>query len=123
MVFCPASSHSSFPVGLHCIIGGCFGWMWALPQWFQKKADVIFLPAGKFLPYVGNQVEFPVPPGILNYSGENTVGLSIWNQDEAEASVSVSMKVLGVYASTIDTAGLDTEYLRPAWEESRLQYA
>jgi hypothetical protein len=59
----------------------------------------------------------------LNYSGENTVGLSIWNQDEAEASVSVSMKVLGVYASTIDTAGLDTEYLRAAWEESRLQYA
>jgi hypothetical protein len=37
--------------------------------------------------------------------------------------VSVSMKVLGVYASTIDTAGLDTEYLRAAWEESRLQYA
>lgn len=64
-----------------------------------------------------------MPPGILNYSGENTVGLSIWNQDEAEASVSVSMKVLGVYASTIDTAGLDTGYLRPAWEESRLQYA
>lgn len=80
--------------------------------------------AGKFLPYVGNQVEFPVPPGILNYSGDNTVGLSIWNQDDgAEASVSVSMKVLGVYASTIDTAGLDTGYLRPSWEESRLQYA
>ena len=88
----------------------------------SQKADVTFLPAGKFLPYVGNQVEFPVPPGILNYSGENTVGLSIWNQDDAEASVSVSMKVLGVYASTVDTAGLDTEYLRPAWEESRLPY-
>jgi hypothetical protein len=81
------------------------------------------IAAGKFLPYVGNQVEFPVPPGILNYSGDNTVGLSIWNQDEAEASVSVGMKVLGVYASTTDTAGLDTAYLRPGWEESRLQYA
>ena len=79
---------------------------------------------GKFLPYLGNQVEFPVPPGILNYSGDNTIGLSIWNQDdEAHASVSVSMKVLGVYASAVDTAGLDTEYLRPSWEESRLQYA
>ena len=64
-----------------------------------------------------------MPPGILNYSGENTVGLSIWNQDDAEASVSVGLKVLGVYASTVDTAGLDTEYLRPAWDESRLQYA
>jgi hypothetical protein len=79
---------------------------------------------GKFLPYLGNQVEFPVPPGILNYSGDNTIGLSIWNQDgEAHASVSVGMKVLGVYASAVDTAGLDTEYLRPNWEESRLQYA
>lgn len=78
---------------------------------------------GKFLPYVGNQVEFPVPPGILNYSGDNTIGLSIWNQDdEVHASVSVGLKVLGVYASAVDTAGLDTAYLRPSWEESRLQY-
>jgi len=78
---------------------------------------------GKFLPYVGNQIEFPVPPGILNYSGDNIVGLSIWNlNDEAHASVSVGMKVLGVYASAVDTAGLDTAYLRPGWEESRLQY-
>lgn len=72
---------------------------------------------------MGNQVEFPVPPGILNYGGENTVGLSIWNQDEAEASVSVSMKVLGVYQSSINTAALDTGYLRPGWDEERLQYA
>ena len=72
---------------------------------------------------MGNQVEFPVPPGILNYSGENTVGLSIWNQDEAEASVSVSMKVLGVYRSSINTAAMDTAYLRPGWDEGRLQYA
>lgn len=72
---------------------------------------------------MGNQVEFPVPPGILNYSGENTVGLSIWNQDEAEASVSVSMKVLGVYRSSINTAAMDTAYLRPGWDEERLQYA
>jgi hypothetical protein len=64
-----------------------------------------------------------VPPGILNYNGENTVGLSIWNQDEAAASVSVGMKVLGVYASAFDTAGLETAYLRPGWEGSRLQYA
>jgi len=88
------------------------------------SADNFSFAAGKFLPYVGNQVEFPVPPGILNYSGDNTVGLSIWNQDDgAEATVSVSMKVLGVYASAIDTAGLDTAYLRPGWDESRLQYA
>lgn len=33
------------------------------------------------------------------------------------------MKVLAVYESSLDTASLDTEYLRPGWEEERLQYA
>ncbi|KAM0720179.1 hypothetical protein Q7P37_004315 [Cladosporium fusiforme] len=78
---------------------------------------------GKFIPFLGNQVEFPVAPGILNYIGDNTVGLSIWNQDDAEASVGVGMKVLGVYESSLDTAGLDTDYLRPSWKEDRLQNA
>jgi hypothetical protein len=96
-------------------------------KWRPKHDTLLtLLPinTGKFLPYVGNQVEFPVPPGILNYSGDNTIGLSIWNQDgDAHASVSVSMKVLAVYASAVDTAGLETAYLRPSWDESRLQYA
>lgn len=76
------------------------------------------------MPYVGNQVEFPVFPGILDYRGNNTVGLSIWSQDDnAEASVSVSMKVLGVYESSFDPGSLDTAYLRPGWNEDRLTYA
>ena len=93
-------------------------------KWRCKHYSSLTSLTGKFLPYVGNQVEFPIPPGILNYSGDNTIGLSIWNQDdEAHASVGVSMKVIAVYASAVDTAGLDTAYLRPSWDESRLQYA
>lgn len=72
---------------------------------------------------MGNQVEFPVFPGILDYRGNNTVGLSIWSQDVSPASVSVSMKVLGVYESSFDPGSLDTEYLRPGWNVSRLAYA
>lgn len=75
----------------------------------------------RFIPHVGNQVEFPVYPGILDYHGENTVGLSIWAQSEAGASVGVAMSVLGVHASSLDL-GFNSTYLRPGWTEERLQY-
>ena len=83
---------------------------------------------GKFVPYVGNQVEFPVFPGILDYAGDNTIGLSVWNQaeeGEEEGSVRVGMKVLGVYASSLSTRDLseETGYLRGGWGEERLGYA
>ncbi|KAH0343075.1 putative beta galactosidase, partial [Aureobasidium melanogenum] len=76
---------------------------------------------GKFVPYIGNQVEFPVFPGILDYHGNNTIGLSIWSQDNVEASVSVTVSVLGVHSSGFDV-GFDSSYLRPGWTEDRLQY-
>lgn len=33
---------------------------------------------GKFISNIGPQTEFPVPEGILNYNGENWIGVSIW---------------------------------------------
>jgi beta-galactosidase len=36
---------------------------------------------------IGPQTKFPVPEGILNYKGENTVALTLWALDEAGASV------------------------------------
>lgn len=78
---------------------------------------------GRFIPYIGNQVEFPVFPGILDYHGDNTIGLSVWAQDEAEgASVDLGVNVLGVYKSGFDV-GFNSTYLRPGWTEERLQYA
>lgn len=74
----------------------------------------------KFIPYIGHQVEFPVFPGILNYDGENTIGLSVWAQGEEGAQMSVAMSVLGVWASAFGTG--DTDYLRPGWTEERLEY-
>jgi hypothetical protein len=40
-------------------------------------------------------------PGILDYHGENTIGLSIWAQDDEGGSVSVAWTVLGVVNSAL----------------------
>jgi len=84
-------------------------------------AELTACIAGKFIPYVGHQVEFPVFPGILDYQGNNTIGLSVWAQSAGGGSVSVSVKVLGVYQSSLHP-GEGTEYLRPGWSSERLLY-
>lgn len=75
----------------------------------------------RYIPYIGNQVEYPVFPGILDYHGNNTIGLSIWAQDEAGANLSVGVSVLGVHSSGFDV-GFNSSYLRPGWTDERLQY-
>lgn len=76
----------------------------------------------RFNPFVGNEVKFPVPPGILNYSGENVVGLSVWAQEEDGAKVDVRM-VQDFAVESSWKSRFDGEYLRPKWTEERLAYA
>ncbi|GLB44363.1 putative beta-galactosidase [Lyophyllum shimeji] len=77
---------------------------------------------GKFVPQIGHQIAFPVPPGILNVRGQNVVGLNLWSQTAAGAKVDVKWNVLGVYESAWDP-GFDAGYLQPGWSEERLQFA
>ncbi|KAI9761011.1 MAG: hypothetical protein M4579_001274 [Chaenotheca gracillima] len=42
---------------------------------------------GKYVNNVGPQLAFPVPVGILNPSGSNSIALSLWAQDSAGAKV------------------------------------
>ncbi|KAK3079254.1 hypothetical protein LTS18_005337, partial [Coniosporium uncinatum] len=77
---------------------------------------------GRFVPWVGNQVEFPVPPGILDYDGENTVGLSVWSQSTEGAGVEVGWKVTGVVESGFSPL-FEGGYLRPGWTRERLAWA
>lgn len=42
---------------------------------------------GKYVSYLGPQTEFPVPEGILNYNGDNWIGLAVWAQDSDGAKV------------------------------------
>ncbi|KAI1488554.1 beta-galactosidase precursor [Biscogniauxia mediterranea] len=36
---------------------------------------------GKYVPHIGPQARFPVPEGILNYRGENWIGLMVWRME------------------------------------------
>lgn len=75
----------------------------------------------RFNPWVGNEVRFPVPPGVLNYAGDNTVGLSVWAQSEEGAKVDVRLEQEYAVESSWSSR-FESEYLRPRWTAERLQY-
>lgn len=77
---------------------------------------------GRFNPWVGNEVRFPVPAGILNYEGENTIGLSVWAQSEEGGQVDVRLEQEYAVESSWNSR-FDSEYLRPGWTKERLAYA
>jgi len=75
---------------------------------------------GKYIPHIGNQVVFPVFPGILDYQGENTIAVSLWAMDAKGASISIDWDVIGVVESGLTIE--DTAYLRPGWENRSAYY-
>lgn len=77
---------------------------------------------GRFNPSVGNEVRFPVPPGVLNYAGDNTVGVSVWAQTEEGGKVDVKLEQDFVLESSWSPR-FDGDYLRPGWTEERAKYA
>lgn len=77
---------------------------------------------GRYYPYIGNQVVYPVPAGILDYSGENTIGVAVWAQSEEGADISVGWRVNYAADSSLEVVGLG-EGLRPAWSEEREKFA
>ncbi|RMZ71015.1 glycoside hydrolase family 35 [Pyrenophora seminiperda CCB06] len=76
----------------------------------------------RFNPYVGNEIKFPIPPGILNYAGDNVIGLSVWAQEEEGAKVEVQF-VQEYAVESSWSSRFDSDYLRPGWTEERLAYA
>ncbi|RYP74313.1 hypothetical protein DL770_007623 [Monosporascus sp. CRB-9-2] len=77
---------------------------------------------GRFNPYIGHQIDFPVPPGILNYNGDNTIVVNVWSQSADGAEMKVEWKVDYVHDTSYDMA-FDASYLRPEWSEERLDWA
>lgn len=81
---------------------------------------------GRYNPHIGNQVEFPIPPGIVNFNGENTVGIAIWAQTtgEEEVRVQVGWGLEVVVGSSVDVSEVSrqAEGLRPAWSEVRERF-
>ncbi|TKA81502.1 hypothetical protein B0A49_00554 [Cryomyces minteri] len=91
-------------------------------QKFRAQLFVNGYQYGRFNPYIGHQVNFPVPPGILDYSGDNTIALAVWAQSEEGAQVGIDWNVQYVAASSFDVK-FDGSYLRPGWTHERLMFA
>ena len=77
---------------------------------------------GRYSPHIGHQRDFPVPPGILDYHGDNTVVVSVWSQSAEGVELHVDWIVDYVHSTSYDF-GFDASSLRPGWTEDRLQYA
>lgn len=77
---------------------------------------------GRFNPYIGHQTQFPVPPGILDLYGTNTIMVSVWSQAAEGCEVDIDWNVDFAVSSSFDL-GFDSSYLRPGWTEDRLEYA
>lgn len=78
---------------------------------------------GKFIPHIGPQTRFPVPPGILNMKGSNTLSIAIWAQTDAGAKLSMlRLFEYEKYQSGFGFGNIDGKVLRPEWVD-RSQYA
>ncbi|KUI53455.1 putative beta-galactosidase B [Cytospora mali] len=77
---------------------------------------------GRLNPYIGHQINFPVPTGILNYHGENTVVVTVWSQSAEGAEVKLDWDLEYVHTTGYDMT-FDSEYLTPGWTDDRLVYA
>jgi hypothetical protein len=77
---------------------------------------------GKYIPQIGPQTRFPLPPGIVNNRGNNTLAISLWAQSEAGARLDkVQLINYGVYESGFGF-NRDWSALQPSWTEERLNY-
>ncbi|KAB8231913.1 glycoside hydrolase family 35 protein [Aspergillus alliaceus] len=77
---------------------------------------------GRFNPYIGHQIDFPVPPGILDYKGDNTIAVTVWSQSADGAEMKVEWNVDYVHETGFDM-NFDGTYLRPGWIEERRDWA
>jgi hypothetical protein len=78
---------------------------------------------GKFFPHIGPQTRFPIPPGILNMRGQNSLSIVIWAQTSAGAKLSTLQLIeYGRYQSGFDFSSIDSAALQPRWTD-RSKYA
>jgi hypothetical protein len=78
---------------------------------------------GKYVPHIGPQTRFPIPPGIINMQGKNTLSLAVWAQTSAGAKLNtLRLFEYGRYESGFGFGDIDGKALQPKWED-RSQYA
>ncbi|KAF2000639.1 glycoside hydrolase family 35 protein [Amniculicola lignicola CBS 123094] len=78
---------------------------------------------GKFLPHIGPQTRFPIPPGIINMRGSNTLSIALWAQTDAGAKLStLRFFEYARYQSGFPFGEINGKRLQPGWKD-RSQYA
>ncbi|MDT4933447.1 MAG: hypothetical protein QOK11_1339, partial [Pseudonocardiales bacterium] len=85
---------------------------------------------GRYINDVGPQHDFPIPNGILNPNGSNTIAIAVWNTDGSTGGLgTVSLKSLGTSASPLLVANVDAPrfqqatYAMPAAHQASLSLA
>lgn len=75
---------------------------------------------GKFVPHIGPQFRYPVPEGILNHHGTNTVGITFWAMEEGGAK----LEGLSWDVSMVTETGFGDIELSPApkWKKRQGAY-
>lgn len=78
---------------------------------------------GKFVPHVGPQTVFPVPPGVINNRGSNYLVVSLWAMTDAGARLDgIDLVNYGLYQTDFGFGDIDGAALQPEWTD-RSQYA
>lgn len=72
---------------------------------------------GKYEPHIGPQTVFPVPPGIINNQGANSIAVSIWAQTDDGARLDeVKLVNYGLYQTDYGFSR-DWSALQPGWTD------
>lgn len=58
-----------------------------MPSKYRVQLFVNGYQFGKYVSHIGPQSEFYVPEGVLNYRGENAVGLTLWAMEDRGAAI------------------------------------
>jgi beta-galactosidase GanA len=70
---------------------------------------------GRYVNDIGPQHLFPIPSGIVNPGGTNTVAIAVWSKDAASAGLgTVSLTALNTYASSLTAATVPAPGYDPA---------
>jgi beta-galactosidase GanA len=83
----------------------------------RKYRATIFVngwQVGNYVNYLGPQHTFPVPNGVLNPNGRNSVAIAVWNLDGSSGGLGkVSLTDYGSYASSLRVAQNDSPRYDP----------
>ena len=70
---------------------------------------------GRYVNDVGPQHLFPIPPGVVNPSGTNTIAIAVWSKDNTGAGLgTVGLAALNTYATSLTVGTVQAPGYDPA---------